>query len=218
VARWGILEITGVEITPTSTATAAATKSFEEQPVVTGGTPSATTTSWCVAVEPIESGKIGRVAVSGVVQCKVEVDNADDKFVACKASAAELKTGAAGDGLILWKESGEGTGKWALVRFGGSRSLVRGTFSGEWTKDSTKTVTDAVNTGTTYDNVKNYLTSVTGTGTKSCLVAYVGSEWVLVQFDLLELDGYSAGKSQVLGTVSGALKWLDTTDCATTTP
>jgi hypothetical protein len=118
VARWGIVEITGVEITPTSTATDAATKSFEEQPIVTGGTPSATTTAWGVAVEPIESGKIGRLAVGGVVQCKVEVTSADDKFVACKASASEIKTGVKGEGLILYKESGTGSGKWALVRIG----------------------------------------------------------------------------------------------------
>jgi hypothetical protein len=117
VARWGVLAITGVAITPTSSS-GGATASFEEMPVLTGGTPSATTTEWCVAVEPIESGKIGRVAVGGVVQCKVEVDKADDKFVACKASTTELKTGVKGEGLILYKESGTGSGKWALVRLG----------------------------------------------------------------------------------------------------
>jgi hypothetical protein len=117
VARWGVLAITGVAITPTGES-GGATASFEEMPVLTGGTPSATTTAWCVAVEPIESGKIGRVAVGGVVQCKVEVDKADDKFVACKASASELKTGVKGEGLILYKESGTGSGKWALVRLG----------------------------------------------------------------------------------------------------
>ena len=117
VARWGVLAITGVEITPTSSS-GGATASFEEMPVLTGGTPSATTTAWCVAVEPIESGKVGMVAVGGVVQCKIEVDKADDKFVACKASASELKTGVKGEGLILYKESGTGSGKWALVRLG----------------------------------------------------------------------------------------------------
>jgi hypothetical protein len=117
VARWGVLAITGVEITPTGSS-GGATASFEEMPVLTGGTPSATTTAWCVAVEPIESGKVGKVAVGGVVQCKVEVDKSDDKFVACKASAAELKTGVKGEGLILYKESGTGSNKWALVRLG----------------------------------------------------------------------------------------------------
>jgi hypothetical protein len=181
VARWGVLAITGMEITPTSSS-GGATASFEEMPVLTGGTPSATTTAWCVAVEPIESGKIGRVAVGGVVQCKVDVTSADDKFVACKASAAELKTGTTGEGLILWKESGTGTGKWALVRLaaGGAQGVKRGTFSAPWSKGSTKTVTDAVTSGTTYTNVKNYFAGMTGSGTKACAIAYVGSEWILI--------------------------------------
>jgi hypothetical protein len=120
VARWGVLAITGVEITPTSSA-GGATASFEEMPVLTGGAPSATTTAWCVAVEPIESGKIGRVAVGGVVQCKVQVDKTDDKFVACESTG--LKTGTTGEGLILWKESGTGSGKWALVRLGTTATI-----------------------------------------------------------------------------------------------
>jgi hypothetical protein len=115
VARWGVLAITGVAITPTSSS-GDATASFEEMPVLTGATPDEDTTAWCVAVEPIESGKIGRVAVGGVVQCKVEVDKADDKFVGCSGSG--LKTGVKGEGLILYKESGAGSGKWALVRLG----------------------------------------------------------------------------------------------------
>jgi hypothetical protein len=170
-----------------------------------------------VAVEPIESGNVGKVAVGGVVQCKVEVDKADDKFVSCSSSG--LKTGVKGEGLILYKESGTGSGKWALVRLAaGPQGVVRGTFTGGWEKDATATVTDAVNTSTTYSGVKNYLTSITGTGEKKCLIAYVGDEWVLIEFDLLQLDGYSAGKSQVLGTVSGSLKWIDTTECEATTP
>jgi hypothetical protein len=181
VARWGVLAITGMEITPTSSS-GGATASFEEMPVLTGGTPSATTTAWCVAVEPIESGKIGRVAVGGVVQCTVDVTSTDDKFVACKASAAELKTGTSGEGLILWKESGTGTGKWALVRLaaGGAQGIKRGTFSAPWNKGSTKTVTDALVSGTTYASVQNYFASVSGTGTKACAIAYVGTEWILI--------------------------------------
>jgi hypothetical protein len=180
VARWGVLAITGVEITPTSSA-GGATASFEEMPVLQGGTPSATTTAWCVAVEPIESGKIGKVAVGGVVQCKVTVDKADDKFVACASTG--LKTGTTGEGLILWKESGTGSGKWALVRLaggGGAGGIKRGTFSAPWAKGSTKTVTDAVTSGTTYSDVKNYFAAVSGSGTKACAVAYVGTEWILI--------------------------------------
>lgn len=155
VERWGILAITGMEITPTSSS-GGATAQFEEMPVLQGGTPSATTTAWCVAVEPIESGKVGRVAVGGVVQCK----------------AADL--GNAFGAQVLWKNS-----TWALIRFG-SEGVKRGTFSAPWSKGSTQTVADAVNTGTTYANVKNYFASLTGSGTKACAIAYVGNEWILI--------------------------------------
>lgn len=112
VARWGVLAITGVDITPTSSA-GGATSSFEEMPVLTGGTPSATTTAWCVAVEPIASGKIGRVAVGGVVQCKAAIGNSSHRFVRAKASTSELESAWSGEGLILWSGNG-----WALVRLG----------------------------------------------------------------------------------------------------
>ena len=115
VERWGVLAITGVAITPTSSS-GGATASFEEMPVLTGASPSATTTAWCVAVEPIAANAVGKVAVGGVVQCKAEVDKSDDKFVACASGG--LKTGVKGEGLILWKEGGTGSNKWALVRLG----------------------------------------------------------------------------------------------------
>ena len=100
---------------------------------------------------------------------------------------------------------------------GGDDGIVRGTFTGSWAKGATATVTDATLSSVTY-TAKNYLTPVTGTGEKDCLISYVAGEWVLVDFDLTQLEGYSFGKSQVLGTVSGALKWIDTTDCTTGTP
>lgn len=128
VARWGVLEITGMAITPTSSDSDDATKSFQDSPVLTGGTPSDTTTSWCVAVEPIEAGKVGRVAVGGVVQCKVEVSKAGDKFVACNGSG--LTTGVRGEGLILWKQGGTGAGKWALVRLGATATIEQQVITG----------------------------------------------------------------------------------------
>ena len=115
VARWGVLAITGMDITPGSSETA--TGQFEQLPVVAGGTPSDTTTAWCVAVEPIAAGKIGRVAVGGVVQVKVEVADSSHTFAKCKASTSELKSTDNGEGVILWK----GTGQWALVRLGNGR-------------------------------------------------------------------------------------------------
>lgn len=117
---------------------------------------------------------------------------------------------------VLKVEAGDRTQSGTQLRTGGSDAeIVRGTFTAPWNKGATKTVTDAVLSAVTYE-AKNYLTSFTGTGAKDCIISYVAGEWVLVGFDLLQLDGYSSGKSQVLGTVSGALKWIDTTDCATT--
>jgi len=154
VARWGVLAITGVAITPTSSS-GGATASFEEMPVLTGSTPDATTTAWCVAVEPIESGKVGRVAVGGVVQLKT----------------ADL--GKASGAHVLWKDS-----TWALIRM--QSGVVRGRFSAPWNKGDTATVTDAVYSGTTYANVKNYFANVIGSGSKACAIAYVGTEWILI--------------------------------------
>ena len=117
VARWGVLAITGMDITPGSTT---ATGQFEQLPVVAGGTPSDTTTAWCIAVEPIAAGKIGRVAVGGVVQVKVEIVDSAHTFARCKSSSSELRSTDNGEGLILWKQ-GTGSGQWALVRLGNGR-------------------------------------------------------------------------------------------------
>ena len=176
VARWGVLEITGVQITPTSSS-GGATASFEEMPVLTGGTPSATTTAWCVAVEPIESGKVGKVAVGGVVQCK------------------ESDLGKAAGAHVLWKGGG-----WALIRI--NAGVIRGTFTAPWEKNATATVTDSVISGATY-TAKNYTAPITGTGTKSCLIAYAGGEWVLVETEMVEQDvitGVTLGSSGLVFT------------------
>jgi hypothetical protein len=118
VPRWGVLAITGMVITPGSSDNA--TGQFEQLPVVAGGTPSDTTTAWCVAVEPIKAGEIGRVAVGGVVQVKVEVADSTHVFAKCKASTSELKSTDNGEGVILWK-AGTGSGQWSLVRLGNGR-------------------------------------------------------------------------------------------------
>ena len=156
VARWGVLAITGVAITPTSSS-GGATASFEEMPVLTGGTPSATTTAWCVAVEPIESGKVGRVAVGGVVQLK----------------ATDL--GKTTNAHVLWKDS-----EWALIRIGGG--LVHGTFGGNWNLGATKTVIDDL-TRTQYtakNNLRQFDAASFDGAATPCVIAVKDGEWVLV--------------------------------------
>jgi len=124
VPRWGVLEIAGLEIEPTTpeseeTGDNAATKSFQEMPVLAGAMPSIGSL-FCIALEPIASQKIGRVALSGVVQVKLDIQSEDDNTATVKDdSVEELQTGV-GSAEILWKESGTGPGKWGLIRFGSS--------------------------------------------------------------------------------------------------
>ena len=208
---WGVLEVSGVVNDPTKGSSAAA--QWHDTPVIKGTTPTGSTAAkFVIVVEPIKAGKIGRAAIDGVVQCKLDIKAASDLFASPQASATSLKTGQSGEAAILWKENGTGSDKWGLVRIGNVRSLVRGTFTGSWAKGATATVTDAVASSVTY-TAKNYFTPITGTGTKDCSIAYVGGEWILVDFNLQQLAGFDAAKTQVLGSEYGALKWLDTTAC-----
>ena len=187
LARWGILAITGVAIAPQNTP-GGETAQFEQMPVLTGGTPSATTTAWCVAVEPIPAGKIGRVAVAGVVQCKVQVVRGEDKFVACKDSTEELLTSRYGDGFIIWKEPGTGAGKWALVRLAspGMQSLKLGKIASTWSKGATFVVTEQNGDGIDIDpektfTAKNYLATVSvASGTKRVVCGKIDDTWILI--------------------------------------
>jgi hypothetical protein len=195
LARWGVLAITGVEVTPTSDDTADATKQFQSMPVLTGGTPSTSTTAWCVAVEPIKSNSIGRVAVSGVVQVK----------------ASDLPKAARS--AVLWKNS-----DWALIIINPGTRL--GTISAAWNKGSTATVTEQNGDGSEIESAPtftatNYAANLTVTGTMRVACALIGSTWVLVAWDWNSLSGYSSSKQQILGhDTSGKLTWIDTTACS----
>jgi len=142
VNRWGVLSVAGVVFTP-SGATGSATQQFQDQPVLSGGLPTGGS-SFVVAVEPIAAGKIGRVAVAGVVQAKIDITDASHTFAAAKdGDLTQLASATSGEAQILWKESGTGTGKWALVRFGGAggASIRLGKVTGTWSKGATASVT-----------------------------------------------------------------------------
>lgn len=192
IARWSVQSITGFEITPTSSESAAATTQFLSMPCVTLGARSSssdTAKAWCVALEPIESNKLGRVAVSGVVQVK----------------AADLQK--ASGCRVLFKDS-----NWALVDVNGG--IVRGTFSGSWAKGATATVTDALANTVTY-TAKNYWASVNCPTATTCFLAYVSGEWVLQSLDLTGLSGYSGSTQQVLThDATGVVAWVSTTACS----
>ena len=115
VGRFGVLGISGVDINPTASAEAAA--QFAERPVLTGATPTTASYSeqFCVTIEPIADGAIGRAAVSGVFACKVNVTDADHKYADVKnLDATQLASTSCGVCQLLWKESGTGENKWAL--------------------------------------------------------------------------------------------------------
>jgi len=141
VRRWGVLSVAGVVFTP-SGATGSATQQFQDQPVLSGGLPTGGS-SFVVAVEPITAGSIGRVAVAGVVQAKINVVTESDTFATAKdGDLTQLTSAASGDAQILWKESGTGAGKWAIVRFGAAGASIRlGKVTGTWSKNATASVT-----------------------------------------------------------------------------
>jgi hypothetical protein len=143
VNRWGVLSVAGVVFTP-SGATGNATQQFQDQPVLSGGLPTGGQ-SFVVAVEPIAAGKIGRVAVAGVVQAKINITDASHTFAAAKdGDLTQLASATSGEAQILWKESGTGTGKWAIVRFGGAGGAAGGSrlgkVTGTWAKNATASV------------------------------------------------------------------------------
>lgn len=187
VARWGILEISGVVFDPSSGSDAEAT--FTSTPCVTGVTPTDSLKPFVVAVEPIASGVIGRVAVAGVVQCKLDVAAAGDSTAGGKAgSRTELKTGS-GPARVIWKQGGTGGGKWALVAIGGGESgggPRLGTISATWNKGSTATVTQTKADGTTisptvtFTATNHFATVTVASGTKKVLCVFVGDRWLLV--------------------------------------
>jgi len=141
VNRWGVLSVAGVVFTP-SGATGNATQQFQDQPVLSGGLPTGGS-AFIVAVEPIAAGKIGRTAVAGVVQTKLNVTDAGHAFATAKdGDLTQLSSAASGDVQILWKEPGTGSSKWAIVRFGaGANNNRLGKVSGTWSKGATASVT-----------------------------------------------------------------------------
>jgi hypothetical protein len=192
VARWGVLAITGLEITP---ATAKGQASFESMPLVTGATPSATTTAWGIAVEPIAAGKVGRLAVGGVVQAKTS------------------DLGRCGGYQLLWRDA-----TWALIQIGGGLRL--GTISATWSKGGTATVTDrygddtARPTSSTFTATNNIATLTLTSGTMRVACTKVDDKWLLVAWDWHSMQSYDGTKQQILGhAANGGLQWLNTTGC-----
>jgi hypothetical protein len=111
VPQFGVLAITGLAVAFTS-------PQFKSEPVLTGGTPTASSASWCVALEPIKAGKTGPVAVAGVTQTKINVSDAGHAWCHPGTTVNELVSDCMGSAKIIAKESGTGAGKLAFIQLG----------------------------------------------------------------------------------------------------
>lgn len=89
---------------------------------------------FAILQQPLKPGYLGVAQVSGVALCKLDVVYETHVYADVKdGNADELKTGEVGAAEILWKQSGTGSGKWALVRLG---NFVAPPLVGRLTTDS----------------------------------------------------------------------------------
>jgi hypothetical protein len=189
IARWGVLEVSGVVFDPSSGDAAKA--SFEDQPVIVGVTPTDAVKPFAIAVEPIPDGGIGRVALSGVVQAKIEVVSESHSSARSKGSSSEIQSADDGPAKILWKSSGTGAGKWCLIRAGagvGSGGARFGEVSAAWNKGAVATVTRLYPDGSDYEPSQTFQAlnqfatlAAPGAGdTRFVMCVLVETTWMLV--------------------------------------
>lgn len=193
VPRWGILQITGIAVPVPG-----GDQQFQDWPAIVGATPATGPAPYVVAIEPMADGVMGRVAIDGVVQVKLEVVHAMHGYANPKpGSVAEMKSDHSGTAEILWKESGTGSDKWALVRFNGRGPATRlGKITGTWDKGATAAVYhysgDGVQaTGSPTFEAINRFATIDATGPTGAWVAcsIIDSRWHLIA---AECDSLSA--------------------------
>jgi hypothetical protein len=103
VGRFGVLEITDVEVDPSESASKAA--SFAERAVFVGRAPLSVTSRIVICLEPIEYLKFGRALVGGTFACKVRVNDPSHNFaVPIFNETAQLQTASCGPVALLWKD------------------------------------------------------------------------------------------------------------------
>lgn len=209
IDRWSGVAI-GLAVVPNSSGTAG-TPQFERMPVLRATALEAGTTAWGVAIEPITAGGFGTVAVAGAVPCKVRIDKATDTEVT--PEDGRLRTTRFGSGRLLWKDSGTGEGKWALVLLGAGDAMATAMvqWTDEWSVGTDKTV--LLRDSTEEITARNEFAGV-GPG-EGWVVRHDGS-WHLACVNLTMQPGYAAADTQLLGhDDSGILKWYSATECDT---
>lgn len=112
VPTGGVLKLTGVAQEP---------EDFPgcefSGPIFTGETPEDDNPDQHIAIltEPVSPGFFGWGIIPNSWWAKVNVSDADHTFAKAKASVDELESDASTGFPIIWKESGTGAGKWAVV-------------------------------------------------------------------------------------------------------
>jgi hypothetical protein len=191
VAVGQALAIKGVLFDPTSGNAALAT--FRESIPVVGGVATAEhakQNTFCIAVEPIKSGKIGRVAVAGAVAVKANVRDVTHSTIQIVSGGISLQTAGSGGVQVLWKPESTGDGAWCVVRLGSGRNSLRlcKTGSTAWSKDTIRTLdvwengtpgSESQTTGETVESVVNKYANLQAN--KFCSVAEHGNGvWYVV--------------------------------------
>lgn len=95
-------------------------ESFRRLITFGGSTPSGSTDpgKWCITLEPIADGEIGRAVLAGVMPVQIDVSGDVEEFAETQSGSTEaLEPSATGTARILWIES-SGSTRWAVVRLG----------------------------------------------------------------------------------------------------
>lgn len=225
ITRWSAFEIHDIYIPPNDNTEGAGygtdpnAAQFESMPSVVLRAPTSLsptgnrTRCWCVALEPIPSLALGRVAVAGVVQAKIKVTNAYFRFVDPRNGV--LETAEQGYARILWKEPGEGTNRWALLQLGCSEdNVLTASFSGTWNFNDEKTLTLTQETiagqfTETVQVINGVMPVEAGANGGKCILyrrAWNYKNPTLIAFVLSSLKGYD-GSNPVLKKHGGQVQW-----------
>lgn len=120
VPLFGIVSPTATLFTPSDNLLA-----FQNDRAIKVGVPAATTLGrFGIAIDPIAAGRLGRVAFSGMIVCRVEITDPNVNEVAeIVGDVEKLQTAAHGTARIIAREPGSSGTKWALVQLGVGREL-----------------------------------------------------------------------------------------------